>query len=300
MLPGPVMALILSFTTFTLILGLTSSQSLLRPAFLPLMLIYIYVGSFHYPFVHPLYASLIGGSVFGGALHYIDHVLLSRWTFSARGPTSALGGQLPVISSSKGNSSGDGTIGSAKLRSRALSSSASPASSESSESSAPCTPSSGALSTIASRLWWAASHFFECRFNNTPWEVANVPPFSRRDAAAVPSRISFVSYSTAVSVVCILLVDAARLLNGPPEVNAVLFAEDRVKLLMRLGDVTTEEMVLRFMSAILYWTVAYFLIQGVYSGVAAVMVGLWLSDVQRWKPLFGRLTDAWSVRQFWG
>ena len=42
--------------------------------------------------INPLYMSLLMDSTASMMLQYLDSVLLSRWTYQAQGPDSALGG----------------------------------------------------------------------------------------------------------------------------------------------------------------------------------------------------------------
>ena len=147
--PPPLIAFILSLATFILILGLTSPFSLRRRAALPLMIAYIYLGcasaSPHH-FHHPLWANLLGGSVFSLLLLYTDAAMLSAWAWSPScgpGPNSS-GGQ--------------------QLRRK------------------PKEPSSTSThdASVLRRLWWATCHIFNTRLINTPFQVAQRAAFLTR------------------------------------------------------------------------------------------------------------------------
>ena len=45
---------------------------------------------------HQLYMSMLMGSTASMVMQYLDSVLLSRWSYEAQGPTSALGGQTKL------------------------------------------------------------------------------------------------------------------------------------------------------------------------------------------------------------
>lgn len=40
--------------------------------------------------------------------------------------------------------------------------------------------------------------------------------------------------------------------------------------------------------------------QAFYTAMVITAVGIGLTGVEGWKPLFGSLADCWSVRQLWG
>lgn len=272
-LPTPMTAFLLAISTYTLTLALVRPCSSLRLIIFTLMLSYIALAltPSSASFRHPLYANLTGGSVFNFALLYLDRILLGRWFFEARGPISARGGQQVA------RSKRDDENVSKRTKVRVTQHTA-----------------------VFEQLWWAAENAFDTRFVSTQWEVVNVPPFSWRNPNWVPIKLEFLRKNAVVSAVCLLLLDATRLLAAPAEQNAILFGEERVGFFTRLGDVSSEEVVMRFVSAGMYWVVTFLLFQAVYSGTATIMVGLELSEVERWRPLFGRYLDAWSIRQFWG
>lgn len=46
--------------------------------------------------INVLHMSIFVGSTMSMLMQYLDSVLLSRWSYEAQGPTSALGGQKPL------------------------------------------------------------------------------------------------------------------------------------------------------------------------------------------------------------
>ncbi|KAL9128616.1 MAG: hypothetical protein Q9217_002750 [Psora testacea] len=269
----PTLCLLASIATCALVLGLTAPTSLIRPAALPLMLSYVYFGacvSSAESFSHPLYANLTGGSLAGMLFKYVDLVLLSAWSAEAKGPTSRNGGLEPVQAAEENHAE----------TSRAVF--------------------GGHIAHVARGVWWALTLIFNSRLIETEWEVKHVPPFSAEQTGWVPTRARFVLSSLAKALVCFVLLDATRLLAAPSEQNAMLFASERVAFFSRLRDVSTEEVIVRYFSAIMFGIVTYLLFQGVHCGMGAVMVGLGVSEVKMWRPCFGNLSESWSLRRFWG
>ena len=215
-------------------------------------------------------------------LQYVDTLLIGRWTVGVTetavagtadgaGPTSDRGGQTP-----------------------------SSCHSSSKTANATADYASHPAPSLSRRLWLAARLVPNARFLGTPWEVANVPPFSSNDLGWVPSRASFLLYNCATSVLCYLLLDSTRLLSGPPGQNKRLFAAERVGFFSRLGDVTAEEIGPRFVAPAVYFGTAFLFIQWVHAGLAVLTVGFASGEVRVWRPLFGGIADGWSLRRFWG
>ena len=197
----------------------------------------------------------------GMVLKYVDLALLSAWSAESKGPTRRHGGLEPARGKDvKAESGARGRL---------------------------------------EKVWWALTLIFNSRLVDTEWEVRHVPPFSK-EPGWVPSRVRFVLSRTAIALVCFVLLDATRFLAGPPEQNAVLFAPERVAFFSRLRDVSMEEVVVRYVSAVMFGVVTFLLFQGVHCGMGAIMVGLGVSEVKTWRPCFGRVMESWSLRRFWG
>ncbi|KAH7408179.1 membrane bound O-acyl transferase family-domain-containing protein [Phaeosphaeria sp. MPI-PUGE-AT-0046c] len=87
----------------------------------------------------------------------------------------------------------------------------------------------------------------------------------------------------------------------PPPPNATeLFSEQRIRFFSRLGEVSREELAVRVTGSFVYWCNIYAVLHGLFSFAAVLSVGLGLSKIENWKPLFGSLRDATSLRGFWG
>jgi hypothetical protein len=81
--------------------------------------------------------------------------------------------------------------------------------------------------------------------------------------------------------------------------NAILFADSKVPFFARLSFVTSEDVIMRFITTTASTSITYLLFQVMYSSAAVFMVGLNLSRIERWRPLFGNFTDVWSLRRAW-
>ncbi len=133
-----------------------------------------------------------------------------------------------------------------------------------------------------------------------PWEVQNVPPFDRRDPKHVPGRAQFLWRNTIKSAICVVLLDFSQSLGRDPTETSYLFSSSRIPFFARLGGVTREEVVLRYIISVMFWANAYILIELCHCAPAILTVALGASKIDSWRPFFGSLADCWSVRQFWG
>ena len=277
-LPPQVMVAFLSFATYVLALGFLHPTSSLRPLLFILMLGYIALNiAMLSPakFTDSVYVNIAGCNVFGQALQYFDQVLLGKWSYDAQGPASGKGGQDPALGDSSAKSAGKKPL--ERQRSK-----------------------KAAETGVLGRLYWGAAHAYNGRFLDTPWEVPNVPPFSRQDPSWVPSRGQYLRRRAVLFVVNLLVLDLLTRPKGTPEMDTAMFAAEKVGFFSRLGQVSVDEVMVRYFSSGMFYLVVYVFFQTAHTFMAIVMVGLGISEVKVWRPFIGSLWDAWSVRQFWG
>lgn len=257
----------LSLLQHVLVLGFTTKSSPLRMLGIAPMLSFLYLAlrasEAHRDTTHQLFLIMSMGSTASIVFQYIDSALLSRWTYSARGPTSALGGQKNL---------------------------------QKNESHIP----PGALT---SKLVFGWEEAFRARSASSPWEVPNVPKFYPADKRPdrLPTKAQFLRYAALRCLASFCVVDMIGWMGRDTSMNAVHFASERIPLFARWQDSTGEELILRLVCSVLHWLVAFCVLQGLYYGAAIVVVGIlgW-GRIERWPPLFNRMTHCWSVRRFWG
>ena len=269
-LSHPTTPFISSLGLFVLTLGFTSHNSPLRYlGFIPMlacMQLALHTVQVKDESTQPLYMSMLMGSTATMVMQYLDSVLLSRWTYEAQGPTSALGGQANLRKPSDAQQHGK-------------------------------KPRSG---TVVERLVFGWEEAFRCRSARTPWEVNHVPKFFPENPDLVPSRLEFLYWTSRRCLVSFLVVDVISFLGRDATSNAINFASSRIPFFSRLQDVTTEELILRLVSSVLNWVTVVYLLQALYDITAVVVIGLGLGRIERWPPLFNSWKECWSVRNFWG
>ena len=255
-----------------MIIGFVSRASLLRLAALPLM-----VFSTYHQFIqleqirHPIIRAFFGAASVFAIVLYTDDVLLSQWTFDACGPTSSRGGLAPL--DSKGT----------KLE----------------EDASEQRPLQSKVRSNLRRFRFGLRISLQSRFPGTPWAVKNLPPFSRKSLDYVPTKINFLLYNMFKCCVYIMILRLCGELGNPAE-NPVLFSSARIPLFARLGAISALETKTRVLGVLGYWIVQYLVIEVLYSILAVVAVTLHVTSVNVWRPVFGWVDEAWSLRQFWG
>lgn len=250
-----------------IMMGFTSSDSFWRLATLPFPLWIIWLGTQESRI--KTYGSMIQPLVTGYAvtyvLDYVDRVLLQRWAFEAGGPT-----KIFDVDNEKNGSATKETK----------------------------------LSTSPTSSFWARLVFgFDAatsrRHLNTPYEVKNCRHFSAKDKSYVPSRPKFILGALGSFVACYLFIDINDA-NAQSDQDSSLFAPDKVPFFSRLADVAPEELAVRFIIPLIIWATSYSMIQMTYDLMSIVAVSLHITNVNSWRPVFGSIWDAYTVRKFWG
>ncbi len=257
----------LQLTITTLILGFTSRKSTLRPAALPLMVFCTYL---QLPFVkqieYPISRAFLGAGGVYVVILYIDSVLLHKWSFAAKGPTSSMGGLTPVEYRAAGNNKRGGP---------------------------------GAISDAVERLRFGLNISLQSRFPATKWPVKNISPFSRKDPGYIPGKGEFLRGMIIKWIFSVLILDLGGLFNNDGG-NAITFSSERIPFFTRIAGVSGEEMMARILGIIAYWSVQYVIIEVVYGTLAMTAVALDITAVNTWPPVFGPIGESYSLRQFWG
>lgn len=137
-----------------------------------------------------------------------------------------------------------------------------------------------------------------CSWSGTPRGVRNVPLFCNRDPSYVPPRAIFLRQPLVLLVSCYLVLDLIGF-SVDPEKNKMFFATSTILFFTRHGEVSREELAMRVLATLASGLGVFYAQHGVYSVVALVAAGLKLSAPRYWRPLFGSISQACTVRRFW-
>lgn len=256
----------------SVIISFTHPSSLFRPAALP----FVILATWHVAktcFQHISRKSLAGivaGIAATYLFRYLDLVVLSRWNYETSGPTNSSEPRNQDVRENLVSGGGDGGSSKNDLR-----------------------------GTVLDRLCFGMNVTLSPRHVNTPWQVKNVPCFSSGDPRYLPSRGIFLRHNAIVAVVCYVVLDIFSF-GVPPESNTEPFGPQKVPFFARIQDVSMQELPIRLAASLFLYLNIYLGSRLAWSVMGIVAVGTGMSEISAWRPLFGRLADAYTVRRFWG
>ena len=254
------------------LIAFTPPTSYLRPFLLPIPVIcnYLLLSTYSSYIPRAPWIGFVAGWTIFQLVDYVEKLLLSQWSYECYGPSSQ------TVKTKKAD----------KCR----------------DSSSISWPSgrSKAKGTIWDRLkfgiWAAVSN----RYIASPYQTRNVPPYSYSDPSFVPTRSNFLLKNAAVVVICCCIIDLLAQIVQSPEKNQVVYAENRVPFFTRLNDVTMEEVATRTITSVVYWAVSYIVVQGFNTGLALFSVASGFDRPELWRPIFGPVSQIYTLRGFWG
>ncbi|ETS87869.1 hypothetical protein PFICI_01697 [Pestalotiopsis fici W106-1] len=244
------------------VIGFTRATSPIRTACLPVLLGLTWHCLVNCPvqITRSSWASAVGGYTLSSLMHFVDVALLSGWSFDLQGPARDL---IRGIT-------------------------AKPA-------ATPAAHSARGESGFSARLRYGFAVFFSWRFVKTPYQVKHLPQL---DPCLLSSRRRYLWHTTVTIAVCYLILDIMDS-SSDAEVASKFYSPDKIGLFSRLGDITIEELFMRFFAAVGLCAGLVSFQRGVYSVVALVCVGSGLSASEDWPPFNGPILQAYSLRRFW-
>ena len=154
-----------------------------------------------------------------------------------------------------------------------------------------------AITTVPqTKFAFAIALLFGTRGVNTPWQSKNTPPFSSKYSSRPPSRLQFLARRCLTVLLGFLIMDFGTSLHLDPKI----FALDTVPFFARLSHVTLEETGTKMMNTLALWVINYAFICFFANCWAVFAVALGVSRPEAWPPGFGNVSDAWTLRMFWG
>lgn len=211
-------------------------------------------------------ANVLAGNAMTYLLRYLELALLEKWSFDDRGPT-----RMKSLEKEQNNA--------IKLKKETL---AYPR-----------------QATAWQRLKFGASVTLNPRQLNTPHQIRNVPTWSKKDPQYVPSRGEFLRRTAVKVLLSYLIVDICTL-GAQPERNDVLFSDEKVRFFARLDSVSLQELLIRVSASLILWLNIWCIFNILHGSLMVFAVGSGFTSVKDWRPPFGSLSEAYSVRRFWG
>lgn len=263
MLSNPLILLLVQYMATALIVGFTTPTSVLRFAVLPLMATCtaICVTSSKALLVRTPWAATVGGYSVTYLFQYIALALLSGCSYETDGPNST---PAPRQGTERENYSKARTVSQA----------------------------------FRTRFAFGMSAAASFRWAGTKREVKNVPPFSESDPSYVPSRGTFLRHTAARILACYLVIDLMGLGNDE-ETNTVYFDSTKILFFTRFSEVSLTEFFMRLFVTLGAGLGIYCTQQCLQSIIAFTTVALGFSKPENWRPKFGAMRDAYTIRRFW-
>lgn len=148
------------------------------------------------------------------------------------------------------------------------------------------------------RIAWAFAMLWNARGVGTPWETSKIPPWSGINPGLVPSRRHQIRRHAQAFIISYSVLD--NFANLPPPDVSTEVSADRQLLFSRLGEVGAVEALFRGTAVLGFWANTFCAIQMINSAFALAQLVLGLQPVEMLPPVWGRLSEAHSLRNFWG
>ncbi|KAI1439026.1 membrane bound O-acyl transferase family-domain-containing protein [Xylaria sp. CBS 124048] len=147
------------------------------------------------------------------------------------------------------------------------------------------------------KLLWAAALVFNMRGIGWNYQVKNVPSLSARSAR---SRLDFIATRFVAAAYFLFMIDLAShaTVNIFYTNEQTLVAGDVDSKYLRIWD--HRSLIWSFIRGLTFAVQPYYGIQLQYTVSSIIAVGLGISKPADWPPSFGKLSEATSLRKFWG
>lgn len=210
--------------------------------------------------LYPDYIAVVSSLSSNFAFRYVSLALISKWSFENRGPPPS-------------------KVMNGTLREHSTTEEREPASSR-------------------ERFKFGLRASVYPRKVGTPYEVKNVPHFSSCDPNYTPSRVRF-SIRNAVGILAShIIIHLFRLDRA--KVADVLFDLEKIPFLTRYDQISRDEIIFRVKSTIIFWFILYNMVYSFFGPLNLIIGASGLSEVKFCRPVLGPISEAYSVRQFWG
>lgn len=266
---NPWIFLIASRPLFAYGAGFTSPNSPQRYAVFAVLCLYVWLtlASFTaYIQSTSFLANLIAGAIFNMPLTYFDRLILRKWSFENR---------HTIFATTPSESVQDDK-----------------------QNSKEATVTANGDDTVGARFAFGNEVGGTVRGLGTPWEIKGIPHFSNSDPQWIPSPFLFIIWKMAIMIGCFSLYHYAIDLRTPLDKD--FFQPSRVPLIARIGNVTLEEIWARLVVNVTFWFGGYCVLQLLFNIPAVIAVCFNPNSIGEWRPAFGSILAAYTLRKFWG
>lgn len=265
--PHPLIFLGAEILSIALVIGFTPPSSSLRIAVLVLLSLCVWraISTCTDQISRNPWAAIVAGYLATFLIHYASTAVFCRWSFDNQGPSPN------NVLSLERRGAKSGTITNGK-------------------------PGSKRSATSWDRLKFGFQVATTFRYIGTPYQARNVPHFSASDSNYVPSRLNFLSRKAIIFLISFTVLDLTSLGADVP----LDFSPETIPLFTRMNHVTGQQLLTRLMTTLGYGIAVCSFQQLLHSIWALIDVGFGFSKVESWRPLFGSVEEAYTIRRFWG
>lgn len=267
---------------FIFIAGFTSARSTIRPLgfIIYLLTTAVALSSFTDYVEPPGWVARTVASAFPQiTLTYFERIIVRRITFEDHGGKLASDEKPNGVANGAANGFANGTAnGAAK-----------------SESTAKANP--GKLAQFRSRYAFGQLVASSMRGLGTSWQIKHIHHFDPNDPSYVPARWGFVARNLLQFVTCYFIHRFCT--DVQLSLDRDLMTPENVSFFTRLGELSLEEVKVRYAATVTTVFSIYCFIQGGYSLGAAGAALVNSEAIKDWRPIFGKLSSCYCMRRFW-
>lgn len=152
---------------------------------------------------------------------------------------------------------------------------------------------SAAIGFFSTQCWSGCKANWRWRAIGTDREAKNTP--GPHDT--VPSRSKMIFKHLLILGSCFVVLD---LMSSMPQPDPhVAMAVEKESILGRFCDISTDELSFRAAATMGFWFGTFLGVNALYSCLAVVSMAIFKSDPAVWRPAFGSVREAYSIRRFW-
>ena len=148
------------------------------------------------------------------------------------------------------------------------------------------------------RIIWALAMLWNARGIGTPWQIGRIPSVSKSHTGVGSPHSHELRRHAQAFIISYLVLDVFSCLP-PPDIEAEMSA-DKQRLLTRMGEINAGEAIFRATAVLGFWANTFCAIHLINSAFFIVQLLLNLQPVAMLPPIWGSLSDAYSIRNFWG
>ena len=238
-------------------------------------------------------ASFLAQHTVSSILQYFLTAILSQWSYQHGGPakpTSYLPKTHRQSFAEQSKASNEADTATLKPGANA---------DDANQSQTPVQFKRSGLGAVFDRLAFGYNAMQAYRMLNTPYEARNSPSFSRSSPDYVPGKTTFLLKTFARFAVSYLILDAMAPGSSSSSPTNDLMSPSRIPIFRRLSEVTLAELGARAGVTVAAFIAGQATVGSIYCALALLSVGTGCSSPVDWRPLYGSVRDAYTIRKFW-